>query len=55
MVMDKVTLVTRATKKVLKAIFKENKITNVLFLKKIIKKSVDGIKDTTPPPPPPPH
>ena len=49
MVMDKVTLVTRATKKVLKAIFKENKITNVLFLSKIIKKSVDGIEDKTPP------
>lgn len=48
MVMDKIILVTRATKKILKAIFKKNKITNVLFLSQIIKKSVDGLEDTSP-------
>lgn len=32
MVMDKLTLVARATKKIRKAIFKKNKIRNVLFL-----------------------
>ena len=47
MVMDKVTLVARVTKKILEAIFKKRKTIAVLFLLKIIRKSLDGLEDTS--------
>ena len=45
--MDKVTVVARATKRILEVIFKENKTTAVLFLSKFIRKLVDGLEDTS--------
>ena len=45
--MDKVTVVARATKRILEVIFKENKTTVVLFLSKFIRKLVDGLEDTS--------
>lgn len=47
MVKNKVSLVARATKKILESIFKKSKTIAVLFLLKIIRNSVDGL-DTSP-------
>ena len=48
MVKKKVTLLARATKKILEAISKKSKTIAVLFLLKIIRNSVDGLEDTSP-------
>lgn len=41
-------MVARATKRILEVIFKQNKTTAVVFISKFIRKSVNGLEDTSP-------